>query len=201
MEFTQSKMNTLKTLLAIQKQVNALVAELSTALIPDATPTKPAAGGAAAAPDAPKRGRGRPRKIKPEDIETAATAVAKAIEEAGPPPAPEAETDGETFAGWLGAADAVAATETVVPLVEAPAPAPAKKIIRKKAPVEVTEDPDAKIYKYLFTLQESGDTNMLNCAPYLIKKFGMTKVDADRHADNYVDNYDALYEKYGTPVV
>jgi len=198
MEFTHYKMNTLKALLAIQKQVNALVADLSTALLTDETPTKPAAGGAAAAPDAPKRGRGRPRKIKPEDLETAATAVAKAIEEAGPPPA--SETDGETFAGWLGATDAVAATEAVVPIVEVPAPA--KKIIRKKAvPVEVTEDPDAKIYKYLFALQKSGDTNMFNCAPYLIKKFGMTKVDADRHADNYVDNYDALYEKYGTPVV
>ena len=64
-------MNTLKTLLELQKQVNLLVAELSAETPKKTDPSTP---------NAPKRGRGRPRKI-PLELVASGVAAAKAIEE------------------------------------------------------------------------------------------------------------------------
>jgi hypothetical protein len=55
---------------------------------------------------------------------------------------------------------------------------------------------DAKVYNFLFDLQESGVTNMLGCVPYLQDEFGMEKADADAYRQNYLSKYGELRAKY-----
>jgi hypothetical protein len=73
-----------------------------------------------------------------------------------------------------------------------------------KAPVaSVKSKPtDAEIYNFLFDLQDSGKTNMMGCDSYLRKQFGMSQADADKHQENYINNYNDLHAKYRpTPLV
>jgi hypothetical protein len=61
---------------------------------------------------------------------------------------------------------------------------------------EFTESRNREIYNYLFRLQESGTTNMMGCARYLVERFGITKADANSYAEKYISNYNSLKEKY-----
>lgn len=73
-------MDYLPQLLAIQKQVNALIAEMQKGAV---TPSKSIE--TSDAPDAPKKKRGRPSKKDMEAAKIAAAEAADAISEAGPP--------------------------------------------------------------------------------------------------------------------
>lgn len=63
------------------------------------------------------------------------------------------------------------------------------------ASVEPAYD-DAKVYNFLFDLQESGVTNMLGCVPYLQEEFGMEKAAAEEYRKAYVSKYAELRAKY-----
>jgi hypothetical protein len=63
---------------------------------------------------------------------------------------------------------------------------------------EFSESRNREIYNYLFRLQESGTTNMMGCARYLVERFGLTKDDANTYAQKYRTEYSSLKEKYYT---
>lgn len=55
---------------------------------------------------------------------------------------------------------------------------------------------DREIYRYLFSLQKSGTTNMLGSGRFLQDRFGFSSAEAEKHVLNYIENYEALKRKY-----
>ena len=64
------------------------------------------------------------------------------------------------------------------------------------------EEEKEKVYKFVFNLQKTGMTNMLNTDEYIQKRFGFTKAKSQTYLFDYIDNYTELSAKYSNkPVV
>jgi hypothetical protein len=54
----------------------------------------------------------------------------------------------------------------------------------------------SEVYQYLFELQASGRTNMIDCCPFLVDRFQMTQAEATDVRQHYIRNYCELKRKY-----
>ena len=52
--------------------------------------------------------------------------------------------------------------------------------------IEITQE---QADKFLNQLRESGKVNMFEAAPYLQKRFNLTRYDALRHLDHWMNNF------------
>jgi hypothetical protein len=63
-------------------------------------------------------------------------------------------------------------------------------------PLDPVEDERRKVFKYLFTLQASGSTNMMGAGPYLQGQFSFSSGQAEAYVLEYISSYQALKAKY-----
>jgi len=63
-------------------------------------------------------------------------------------------------------------------------------------PLDPVEDERRKVFKYLFTLQASGSTNMMGAGPYLQGQFSFSSAQAEAYVLEYISSYQALKAKY-----
>jgi hypothetical protein len=52
------------------------------------------------------------------------------------------------------------------------------------------------VFRFMFNLQDSGITNMINSDSFLQKRFGFTKAKAEQYVFEYIDNYTKLRSEY-----
>ena len=58
------------------------------------------------------------------------------------------------------------------------------------------EEERKQVLQFMFNLQASGITNMINSDSYLQKRFGFTKSKAEAYLFDYIDNYSELQAQY-----
>jgi hypothetical protein len=63
-------------------------------------------------------------------------------------------------------------------------------------PLDPVEDERRKVFKYLFTLQASGSTNMMAAGSYLQGQFSFSSGQAEAYVLEYISSYQALKAKY-----
>ena len=62
------------------------------------------------------------------------------------------------------------------------------------------DDVKIKYYKYLFTLQASGKTNMFGAGQYLENRFKMSREEAMEVLLYWMDNYEEIAKKLGRDI-
>jgi len=62
--------------------------------------------------------------------------------------------------------------------------------------LDPAEEERRKVFKYLFTLQASGSTNMMGAGPYLEKEFSFSTEKANDYMLELISKYQALKAKY-----
>ena len=62
--------------------------------------------------------------------------------------------------------------------------------------VKAEEEKRARVFRYLFALQDSGRTNMFGAGVYLQARFRMTESEAKGFVLEYMKDYEALETKY-----
>jgi len=65
-----------------------------------------------------------------------------------------------------------------------------------QGPLDPVEEERRKVFKYLFTLQASGSTNMMAAGPYLQGQFSFSTEKADDYMLEFISKYQALKAKY-----
>jgi len=63
---------------------------------------------------------------------------------------------------------------------------------------ELREAERESVFRYMFDLQKSGVTNMLGSDRYVQRHFGFPLEKAEKYLNEYLENYNGLYLKYGT---
>ena len=69
----------------------------------------------------------------------------------------------------------------------------------REAEGESREAERESVFRYMFDLQKSGVTNMLGSDRYVQRHFGFPLEKAEQYLNEYLENYNGLYLKYGTP--
>jgi len=76
-----------------------------------------------------------------------------------------------------------------------------KDAARVSKPVfETDEEERGRVMTFLFKLQKSGITNMMNSDAFIQKRFGLTPARSEAYMFEYLENYEELYAKYSDTV-